>query len=70
VFDTAADADGFIFDKLVEAGEIQIDGAEFVVGTTRFESRDEAVEAAQDSFGMMEYFHRYAAVDHRKAVVA
>jgi hypothetical protein len=70
VFDTEADAKGFIFDKLVEAGEIEVDGAEFLVDETRFGSREEAVEAVQDSFGMTEYFHCYAAFDHRKAAGA
>jgi hypothetical protein len=65
LFDTEADAQNFIFDKLVEAGEIEIDDSQFVFGDQRFVSREDAVDAVQGSLGMMEYFHAYEAIDHR-----
>ena len=70
VFDTNTEAQEFIFNKLVDAGEIEIDDSDFVVGENRFDSRDDAVEAVRDGFGMMEYFHIYDAVDHRKVTSA
>ncbi len=70
LFDNEAEAQEFIFAKLVEVGEIEIDGNEFQVDGERFDSQDDAVDAARESFGLLEFFHAYGVVDHRKVHVS
>jgi len=65
LFDTEDKAKEFVFNKLVEAGDIDIDDSDYVVGGERFDSRDDAVDAVQDAFDAMEFFHVYPVVDHR-----
>jgi hypothetical protein len=65
LFDSEDQAKEFIFGKLVDEGEIDIDDSDYVVDGERFDSRDDAVEAVRDAFDMMEFFHVYPVVDHR-----
>jgi hypothetical protein len=65
LFDNPEQAHAFILMKLLEAGEVDIDEGEYLVGGERFKTREDAIAAAQDALDPLEFFHAYLAVDHR-----
>lgn len=70
VFDDKRSANEFIFEKLVEIRHIVLDGSGYVVDGERFDNQKEAVMAVQDTFGSIEFFHAYEAVEHRQVASA
>lgn len=67
IFDSAKEADDWLFSKLVESGEITIgeSGLPYVNGDA-CESRAEALEELRYRANPVEFFHTYKAVDHRE----
>ena len=57
----------FVFDKLVDAGFIKMDGTVTVDGEA-CDSIHEAIDAVQMGFGITEFFHVYAVTNHCDAV--
>ena len=68
VFETEQEADDFIFEKLVEAGQITtaLSGTDVVfdVGDETYPTSYDAVDAVQAGFEGLEFFHSYPAAMH------
>lgn len=57
----------FIFQHLVDAGFITLDGECKVDGEV-YDSIQDAIDAVQMAFGLTEFFHVYAVTNHCEAV--
>jgi len=69
MFEDEATAERFAFDRLVEAGRVQVvEGDGYRVDGYICDTKAQAIMSVQESFGVIEFFHIYPAVDHREAV--
>lgn len=65
LFDDQQTAEAFMFEKLVESGNISIDDGKLLVGNRACDTKEEAVDEVQFQLGIIEFFHVYKAIDER-----